>query len=121
MPGVAVLDASLISAYNLSPGTYFKLLQDFDVVLALQNTFALPEADLPIPARRVPLQCLAQLEIFSVELVQDISCPDRQDFLAQVEVHDREELLVEEPGQVVVVVVVAAAVAIVGQLWVADK
>ena len=84
-------------------------MQNFDIVLALDDTFALDQAGLPILVERMPLQRLGQPQLFGTELVQDVPCPDHQDVLVQVEVHDGEELLVEEPRQVVVVVVAAAA------------
>ena len=84
-------------------------MQNFDIVLALDDTFALDQAGLPILVERMPLQRLGQSQLFGTELVQDVPCPDHQDVLVQVEVHDGEELLVEEPRQVVVVVVAAAA------------
>lgn len=84
-------------------------MQNFDIVLALDDTFALDQAGLPILVERMPLQRLGQPQLLGTELVQDVPCPDHQDVLVQVEVHDGEELLVEKPRQVVVVVVAAAA------------
>ena len=82
---------------------YPELLQDFDVVLTLDDALSLDEARLSVLVQGVPLQGLGQPQLLSTQLVQDVASADHQNVLVQVGVqHHGEVFLIQKSRHVIV-------------------